>query len=132
MDRTKLFVIQQIIEKGFGDADTAIIDEFIHDDWKEHQANLVGGKKVLKDAILRISAAFSNRKYTLINHCESGDIIWVYYQFTGIHTGSFMGHPATNKNITMDVIDIARIDHERLIEHWGIPDRFTLLKQIGE
>jgi hypothetical protein len=31
----------------------------------------------------------------------------------------------------MTVIDIARIEDGRLMEHWGVPDRFALLAQTG-
>ncbi|MES1220541.1 MAG: ester cyclase [Bacteroidota bacterium] len=38
---------------------------------------------------------------------------------------------STGKNVVIDVIDIARIENGRIAEHWGIPDRFTLLMQLG-
>jgi hypothetical protein len=28
-------------------------------------------------------------------------------------------------------MDIARIEHDQLTEHWGIPDRFAVLVQLG-
>jgi len=46
-------------------------------------------------------------------------------------TLSFMGHEATGKEVLIDVMDIARIEHGQLIEHWGIPDRFAFLLQLG-
>lgn len=35
------------------------------------------------------------------------------------------------KKFSIDVIDIARIENGKIIEHWGIPDRFALLMQLG-
>ena len=61
MENKKLDVLRQVVEKGFGNADLHIIDQFINDNWIEHQSNLQGGKEVLKKAILSIDAAFSNR-----------------------------------------------------------------------
>lgn len=86
---------------------------------------------MLKRAILSLVRAFSDREYTLTNYSVNGDIVWVHYKFTATHTGSFMGNEATGKEIAIDVMDIARIENDRLVEHWGIPDRFALLTQLG-
>jgi predicted ester cyclase len=131
MENNKLHVLRQIVEKGFGNADLQVIDQLITDDWIEHQFNLKGGKEVLKNAILSLARAFSDRKYTLTNYSVNGDIVWVHYKFTGTHTGPFMGYEPTGKEIVIDVMDIARIENDRLVEHWGIPDRFALLTQLG-
>ena len=42
-----------------------------------------------------------------------------------------MGHAATGKEVSIDVMHIARINNGQIIEHWGIPDRFSLLVQLG-
>ncbi len=131
MENNKLNVLRQIVENGFGNADLQVIDHLINDDWIEHQFNLKGGKQVLKNAILSLAGAFSNRKYTLTNYAVNEDIVWVHYSFRGKHTGTFMGYEPTGKEVMIDVMDIARIENDRLVEHWGIPDRFALLIQLG-
>lgn len=131
MENNKLNVVRQVVEKGFGNADLDIIDQFITDDWTEHQFSLKGGKEVLKKAILSLAAAFSNRLYELENYSVNGDVVWVHYKFSAIHTGPFMGHAPTGKKVIIDVMDIARIGGDQIIEHWGIPDRFSLLMQLG-
>jgi predicted ester cyclase len=131
MESNKLNVLRQVVEKGFGNANLHVIDQLITDNWIEHQDNLKGGKEVLKKAILGLERAFSDRKYTLINYSVNGDIVWVHYKFSGTHTGPFMGYEPTGKEIVIDVMDIARIENDRLVEHWGIPDRFALVTQLG-
>ena len=131
MEDKKLHVVRQVVEKGFGKADMHVIDQFIHDDWIEHQRSLIGGKEVLKKAILGLDAAFSNRIYELANYTVHGDMVWVHYQLNGTHTGSFMGHEPTGKTFTIDVMDIARVENDQIVEHWGIPDRFNLMMQLG-
>jgi predicted ester cyclase len=41
-----------------------------------------------------------------------------------------MGHEPTGKKFSIDVIDIGRIENGKLVEHWGVPDRFALLMQL--
>ena len=68
----------------------------------------------------------------LIQYVVNGNIVWVHYRFTGVHTGVFMGVEPAGKPVSIDVMDIARIEDGKLVEHWGIPDRFSLLVQLGK
>ena len=43
----------------------------------------------------------------------------------GFATGPFFG-PPSGRPVDITVVDIARI-----VEHWGVPDRFALLAQTG-
>jgi predicted ester cyclase len=45
-------------------------------------------------------------------------------------TGQF-GHAPTGKQISIDVIDIARFADGQMIEHWGVPDRMSVLQPLG-
>ena len=55
---------------------------------------------------------------------------WVRAEGAGTNTGSFAG-PPTGLPVRLTVIDIARIADGRIVEHWGIPDRFELLVRLG-
>ncbi len=131
MENEKLKILRQVVEEGFGNADLYIIDEFMDDNCTEHQFGMRGGKEGLKKAILSLTNAFSNLSYELVRHAVNEDIVWVHYKCSGEHTASFMGHAPTGKKFTIDVMDVARIENGKIIEHWGVPDRFALLMQLG-
>lgn len=131
MEYQKLDVLREIVEQGFGNANLYVIDQLVADDYIEHQFGMRGGKEGLKKAILSLAAAFSDHQYELLHHSVNDDIVWVHYRSTGKHTGKFMGHEPTGKEFSIDVIDIARIESGKLVEHWGVPDRFALLMQLG-
>jgi predicted ester cyclase len=48
----------------------------------------------------------------------------------GTHLGPFMG-PPTGKPITITVMDVCRFENGKIVEHWGVPDRFAMLVQLG-
>jgi len=131
MENEQLNVLRQVVEEGFGNADLYIIDQMISDDYLEHQFGMKGGKEGLKKAILSLAGAFSNRNYELMHYSLHDDIVWTHYKATGTHSSSFMGHEATGKHYSIDVIDVARIKNGQITEHWGVPDRFALLSQLG-
>ncbi len=39
--------------------------------------------------------------------------------------------PPTGLKVAFTVIDIARIQDGRIVEHWGVPDRFALAMRLG-
>ena len=131
MDNEKLNVLQQVVEEGFGNADLYVIDQLIQDNYIEHQFGMRGGKEGLKKAILSLANAFSNHQYELIDYALNRDLVWVHYISSGEHTGRFMGHEPTGKRFSIDVMDVARIENGKIAEHWGVPDRFALLMQLG-
>jgi predicted ester cyclase len=51
--------------------------------------------------------------------------------FRGTQTGEFEGIAPTGKKVTMPVLDMARYESGKLVEHWGGPDQQSLLQQLG-
>ena len=48
----------------------------------------------------------------------------------GTHQGPLFG-PATGKAITITVFDTCRFENGKIVEHWGVPDRFAQMAQLG-
>ncbi len=42
-----------------------------------------------------------------------------------------MGQPPTGSPLAIQVIDITRFGDGLIAEHWGVPDRFALMKKVG-
>ena len=130
MENSNLNVVRQIVEEGFGNADLYVIDQLISDSSVEHQFGM-DGKEGLKKAVLSLAKAFSDLHYELLHSALQDDMVWVHYRVSGVHTGPFMGHEPTGKKFSIDLIDICRLENGRQVEHWGVPDRFALMMQLG-
>jgi predicted ester cyclase len=61
---------------------------------------------------------------TVDDMVEAGDEVWARSTAHGFH-------PATHEPIEFTVFDVCRFQDGRIVEHWGVPDRFALLHQIG-
>jgi len=57
--------------------------------------------------------------------------VWARARLTGTHQGEFMGVPATGSRVEFQVIDIARFENGKGVEHWGVSDAMSLMMQIG-
>jgi predicted ester cyclase len=42
-----------------------------------------------------------------------------------------MGNPPTGRRMRASVFDVIRVADGRMVEHWGVPDRLSVLHQLG-
>jgi predicted ester cyclase len=127
-------VMQRVFDEGFCTGDGAIVDELFAPDFVEHQFGLAGAGA---EAIQHIKAAMTDLHKivpdlvcTIEDSVQHGDTIWTRVRAHGTATGEFFGPPSGNP-IDITVIDVSRIVDGRVVEHWGVPDRFAMLAQTG-
>ena len=129
-----LTVMRRIFDEGFATGETAVVDELCAADLVEHQFGMAGvgadAIQHVKDAIRQVHAMAPDMSFTIEDSVERGDTIWVRVRAKGTATGPFFG-PPSGRPIDITVVDIARIVNGRIVEHWGVPDRFALLAQTG-
>jgi ketosteroid isomerase-like protein len=116
-----------IVERGFSKGDLAVADEVCAEKLIEHQylarADLPG-PQILKAQIEDARRSIKDLTFTIEDVVETGDTVWARGKVTGVD-------PRSGRPVTIDVIDICRFADGRLVEHWGVPDRFALLHQLG-
>jgi predicted ester cyclase len=122
---------RRAIDEGWNNGNLAVIDELFAPDFVEHQAGIAPGREGVKGSIRALRTAFSDLRLEVEDAVAEGDTVWFRLHGAGTHDGPFMGMPATGRRIDVTVIDIARVVDGRLVEHWGVADRFTVAQQIG-
>jgi len=51
--------------------------------------------------------------------------------FTGTHLGEFRGIPPTGKSVRFAIMHIDRVSYSKIVEHWGMGDRLSMMQQLG-
>ena len=51
--------------------------------------------------------------------------------WTGTHREMFQGLPATGRRVRVNVIHIDRVVNGLVVEHWGVADSLSLMRQLG-
>lgn len=129
-----LTVMRRIFDEGFATGDGSVVDDLCSPDLVDHQFGLagVGAEAVqhVKDAMRDLHGVVPDISFAIEDHVEADDTIWVRVRAQGTATGPFFG-PPTGRRIDITVLDIARIVDGRIVEHWGVPDRFAMLAQTG-
>jgi predicted ester cyclase len=127
-------VFRRLIEEGFNAGDLSVADEVTSPDLVEHQdfgPNHAPGAAGVRAVIASLRGAFSDFRLEIRDLTVSGDTAWVRLVATGTHDGPFMGHPPTGRRMRANVFDVVRVVDGRMVEHWGVPDRLSVLYQLG-
>jgi len=76
--------------------------------------------------------AFPDLQVEIHEQIAEGDKVTTRKTIHGTHRGELLGIPATNRRISIDVIDIVRLDRGRYVEHWGLNTLPTVLASLRE
>ena len=129
-----LRVMHRMFDEGFAVGNADIVDELCSPDLVEHQFGLAGeGADAIahvKAAIRDVHRAVPDMAFTIEDSTVDGDRVWVRVRGSGTNTGPFFGS-ASGRPVEITVFDQARVVDGRIVEHWGVPDRFALLAQTG-
>ena len=128
-------IFRRVIEEGFNRGDLAVFEELVAADCVEHQAHAPDVPTVGPAAPMAIAEtlrrAFPDLKLTIEDMTSTGDKVWARIRSTGTHRGPFLGNAATGRPMAIDVIDIARFEDGKMVDHWGVADRLSVLFQLG-
>jgi ketosteroid isomerase-like protein len=116
-----------IIERGFNRGDLSVADEVCSPDLIEHEylaPEGVPGPEILKGQIADARGSVSDLVLTIEDLVEHRDQVWARMRAAGREA-------RTGQEVSFLVVDICRFEDGRLVEHWGVPDRFALLHQLG-
>ncbi len=121
-----------IIEEGFSKGNLDALDAVVASDCVEHQkvTGLPPGLDGLKAMICGLRAVLPDLTLTIEDMTADGDKVWARLVGRGTHQGSFFGLSGTGKTVVVDVMDLGRFENGKIVEHWGVPDRFSMLEQL--
>lgn len=131
-ERNKRAVLRfnkEAIEQGLADA----FEELLDPSFINHTAP--AGMPKGKEGMIRfirdvLHPAFSDLRVEVYDQIAEGDKVVTRKAFKATHTGMFMDVAPTGKAITFPVIDIIRLRDGKYIEHWGIRDTYSVLRQL--
>jgi predicted ester cyclase len=122
---------RRLIEVGFTQGDLGVVDELVSAASIENQRGNKPGIEGTKATIATLHRWFSDFELTIVKLTADGDIVWSLNRARGVNTGPVMGFPPTGRSIEIDVMDVARFEDGKIVEHWGVADQLGMLMQLG-
>ena len=129
--RSNIEVFREVIEQGFNRGNFAAWDDCFTETIAEHQYGMPSSLDGFKQAIAGLRAAFPDLQLVIDEAVPVADKLWVRMTASGTHQAPFAGLAPTGKRFTIQVFDVCRFEDGRIVEHWGVPDRFALIDQLG-
>lgn len=123
-------VLRQVIEEGFNKGNYNALDALFAPEYQEHQFGLHKTLSGLKQDIQFLRTAFPDLHLTIDDMIADHDKVWIRMTACGTNLGPLAG-PPTGKAMTITVMDVCRFEDGKIVEHWGVPDRFAQMAQLG-
>lgn len=107
--------------------------ELLADDFVDRSpiGNFAADKAGVMQMHEMLFSAFSEFEAEIYDQIAEKDRVATRKTFRGMHTGEFMGVPATGRPIEIGVIDILRVCDGKITEHWCQVDFAGLMGQIA-
>ncbi len=122
--------LRQVIAEAFNQGNYDVLYNHFDPDFIEHQFGLHSTINGLKEDIQYLRTAFPDFSLTIEDMVTDGDKLWARMIARGTNRGGFMG-PPNGRTFEATVFDMCRFLDGKIVEHWGSPDRFAILAQLG-
>ncbi len=124
-------VFRRVVEEGFNKGNLAALDDCFSPHYIEHQFDLPPTLEGMKGSIHFLRETFAPFSLTIEELVADGDKVWARMIGRGTDGKGFMGRPPTGQSFTITVFDVVRLQNGKIVEHWGVPDRFHQMAQLG-
>jgi steroid delta-isomerase-like uncharacterized protein len=129
---TSKAVARRFIDEVFVAGRLDAVDDLVAPDFVPHSWPGTGpGPAELKRAMKRVFAGLSEVSMAIEDMIAEDDRVAVRLTAHAVHTGEFMGMPASGKSYTIPEIHIFRVSDGRIAEHWGQADLLGMMRQLG-
>jgi predicted ester cyclase len=126
-------IVRKAVE-AFNRNDLDAVDRLFAAGYVDHdpsRAGLPPGPEGVKQAWSMFRTAFPDLRATIEETIAEGDRVAVRGEIHGTHRGELMGIPPTGNKVTVELIDINRIENGELVERWGEADMLGMMRQLG-
>ena len=120
----------KVIAEAFNKGNYSVLPDLFNPDFIEHQFGLHPTIEGVQSDIQFLRTAFPDFTLTIEDLVADGDKVWARMTARGTNRGGFMG-PPNGKTFKIDVFDLCRFKDGMIVEHWGSPDRFAMMAQLG-
>jgi predicted ester cyclase len=119
-----------VIAEAFNKGNYQAVQDHFNPNFIEHQFGLHPNIEGMQSDIRYLRTAFPDFTLTIEDMVAQDDKVWARMTARGTNRGGFMG-PPNGKTFEIAVFDVVRFADGKIVEHWGSPDRFALLAQLG-
>ena len=109
-----------------------VFEELFADDFIDHtpQPNTTPDKAGVRKLYGYLREAFPDFHAKIHWQLSDGDRVVTYKTYYGTHEGHFLGVDPTHRKIHFETVDVMRVQHGQITDHWGVGNLFSLMQQL--
>jgi predicted ester cyclase len=127
-------LVRRLYEQGFNAGDLDVVDQLVSRDVVTHNPIILDaptGPDSIRGGIEMLHRSFPDLHVEVLDLIAEGDRVAAFLRMSGTNTGDYRRGGATDQRGSMRAFFIWRVADGRLVESWGVADRFELLQQLG-
>lgn len=124
-------LVRRYLDEAWNHGNLDIIDELMAPGYVRYTPTAQLDREGQKQRIAGFRRAFPDLHVDVDRILAEGDHVAVRMITHGTHQGPLLGVAPTGKHVTISATDIVRVDHGKVVEHWGNLDELGLLQQLG-
>lgn len=127
-------IVQRYFTEVWNSGQLDVLDELLDPQYINHTPstpNPPPGPAGLKPIVAALRKAFPDLHYEIKDLIVNDSMAVARVIMRGTQTGDLFGQPPTGKKIAVNQINIEKIRHGKIVEHWRVTDELTLMKQLG-
>lgn len=113
--------------------DEKAMDELVADNVVNHAAppGAPNGKESFHHFLHLLHNGLSDIKVIAKQQVAENDLVVTRKIINGMHTGTFLGVPATGKMVSIEAIEIIRLENGKYAEHWVQSNMATVMMSLN-
>ncbi|CAG0987259.1 nogalonic acid methyl ester cyclase / aklanonic acid methyl ester cyclase [Anaerolineae bacterium] len=126
-------LVRRYIQEVWDKNNSAALDEFLASNYQRHISPNVTplNREGQKQRLAGIRTAFPDIALTLEEIIAENDRVAFRSTIRGTHQNIFQGIAPTGRQVTISLLDLVRVEDNKIIEQWGGPDFLDWLRQLG-
>jgi predicted ester cyclase len=127
-------LVRRLYEEGFNAGRLDVVDEIVAPDVVTHNPIILdapSGPDSIRGGITMLRRAFPDLQVEVLDLLAEGDRVAAFLLMSGTNSGDYRRGGATQRRGSMRAFFIWRVAGGRLVESWGVADRFGFLQQLG-
>jgi steroid delta-isomerase-like uncharacterized protein len=130
---TNKTLVRRFVEEAQTRHNLAAVDEFMAPNFVDHSVppGLPPDREGVKMQFAMFFNALPDLQAIIHDQVADDDKVVTRKTLRGTHRGDLLGIPPTGKIVSIEVIDILRVQDGKITDHWNNVDRLGLMQQLG-
>ena len=121
---TNIEIVYQFFKEGYENKNYNAVMSYLSEDYIDHSPAGARGNSQAVEILKIVQSQFSEFSVEILDIFSDHNMVATRVLFEGIHSGVYMGIPATGKKFHFEALENFKVVDGKIVESWGYwPDK---------